>query len=184
MKLSKSTWHYKVYLWWLLHKAKNTWRSINRPQKDDDGIITSHLKVLLKDATADELLPVAKYMTQHNLCLYIRVVLFYALGRYIFYNPLPRIILANILLFSLNIYMLLNLDGVFMYRFMIDFTQGLIRLIIVVIVLCSIAGTVYLTVMLCRKGLNKGSDTDFYVSVVKPYMKGAKEKVCHIIEFN
>lgn len=179
MKLSKNTWHYRVYRWWLLHKARSTNYSVSRWVKGDGESVSDYVEIKLEDATATELLNASKFMSQHNLCLYMRAVLFYALGRYIFLSPMPRIILANIIVFSLNIYLLLNLYGVFM-SVMIEISTSVLILTAIGCLAGILVGSLYLTL----QAFDKGKDTGFYKEVVKPYIKSTKSKICHQIEFD
>lgn len=186
MKLSRNTWHYKLYRWWLEFKSKK--KRCYEVYVLRNG---SRYNILLEDATDDEIVANINYIFmdfgKHNLCTYIRVVLLYAPTRFLFYTDIGKLAAINTILYGAVIYMLANINSYFTMTIMVNISiliQALLAAIIAAIIVTGIVPGIIHVFKWSRNTLYDVVPEDtFYSTVVKPYCKSVKEKVCYFIEF-
>ena len=173
MKIDKETWHYKLYRWWLEIKCKRIHCNYDNEIYDYDK------GEYIELATASDELIHERLNITPNLCLYIKVVLLYAPFRKAINNRVFQLIWLNIALSTIIYFEFINSE---FNKFM--FTLG-ISLALIGIIL----GIVYIVVMSCeaiveyRYNKYEEKKPTFYTSIVKPYIKAKKSKICPFLTF-
>jgi len=194
MELSKDTWHYRFYKWWLNLKCNlniynfpydKEWDFYNFYDRRDRTIGE---KVTFEEASDELKLCIAtsgKYKF-HNLCLYIKVLFLYAPVRYLWHTPLIKWSIINTVIYSINILILFNVDSIFI-------SDGIWYISTLLIIIAIIISYLILWIEILVPAIyrkineykNKPSEesNNFYSSVMKPYFSDIKNKICRKIDF-
>ena len=175
MNIDKETWHYKLYRWWLEIKCK---RVVHCNYNDEMYDFDNNDYIAFDDAS-DEFIHGRLDITP-NLCLYIKVVLLYAPFRKAINNKVFQLI-------SLN----LGLLGVIVLEFVnSEFNELMFILGIVTGIIGILAGICFAIFILVENikayresKLFTEKKPTFYNSIVKPYIKAKKSKICPFLTF-
>ena len=179
MIINNKIWGYKLYRWWLEAKvrARFSWGVIDHYES---GVL---LETPVKDASMPLLHKSARIAP--NFCLYVRVVLLYAPLRKLVLNKyfLPSI--ANLVVYSFILATLLSES--FRLGDGYEISLGTIVLLCMFAAAGLIVGVGYSIQQSWNKLRNKSAEISFtpsiYKTVIKPYVKAKKQKICPMITF-
>ena len=154
MKLDTNSWHFKIYKRWLELKCGDT---------------------LWSSDTIDDMLLNIKRTRHHNLCLYMRAVMFYGPVR-MFFNSIECVL-------GLVIAFILGYIGLELYYINEAFTQVSFGIILSIGILIGatllVGGIEYL-----KSKYQKREPKDKKPNIFLEYVKAKKSKVCPMLTFN
>lgn len=183
MKIDKDTWHYRLYRWWLESKFIHRFGSYHLLW---DNTTQDDVDYELKDAS-DKLVLRYLSMPTPNLCQYINAVLIYAPLRKLFNSNYFYLTMLNIIIFVV----------LYMEQVNSEFNENMFVFGIVVMTIAIAFGIFSLIWYLGDKAIHGIKDIyhawrnqpqperkpTFYKSVVKPYVKARKAKICPFLTF-
>lgn len=176
MKIHKDMWHYRLYRWWLEHKFVSKFGKYQDLYVwNDDGDDIEYTIEEAPDALIHERLHIPA-----NLCLYIKAVLIYAPCQKIITNRIFRWSAINLALMGLIYFELTNSvvnDTMLVLGGLVSIVVLGLSIIIGILFICDKPNDIY------QNRETKEKEPTFYKSVVKPYLKARKEKICPFLTF-
>ena len=156
MELDTHSWHFKVYKRWLQLKTRH-----------------------YKSTDLDNMLWYAKNTGIHNLCLYMRVVMFWGPIKIFFFSATAVLSTAVILLLGL-IYLELTATDMWLF---IGISNSLLVLLGAGLLLV-LSALIVMAVEGLRDHFGKKEKKEKQPSIVWAYIKAKKQKICPILSFN